>query len=684
MPPNDKSRADRLIALARDRFDVELRDIEVQVLVHSCRYEDPPDWTAPTQDKGDQSVEIDPTIGPHGRPLASWQGPELRPALLRWLLTDPDATALLEHRGLRVWNARISEVLDLRGCRIATRVEFRYCIFAEEINLISAEVLSLYFRETTLQKELEAARIRLHGPLFLDNVVAGGRLGFSSAIVDGEVYIGNTTLNETTEALFLKNAVVKDDIRLRPALTSCGEIGLMGVQVGGVLNLSGAKLSASAALNIDGAQVRGNVHLGGGLVSTGKVRMMGVQVGGLLDLSGAKLEASEAALNMDSAKIGGDVYLDDGFVAVGEVRMIGAEIGGALICGGATLSAAGDALSLDSVQVRGNIHLNKGFNSAGTIRLNGAVIDGQLICGGASLRAAGNALVLDGIQIRGSLFFDKGFNSAGTISLNSGEISGQLSFRGATLSAAGDALILDGARIRGHVFLDDGFNCTGTIQMLGAEIGGQLNCRGANLTAIGDALICGAVKIGGNVFLDDHFSCSGQISMHRARIGGNLLCESASILSFAGEYMELKGYLRWRQMENTKQTKLNLIGASLKGLYDDFVSWRDLRELNVNGLVMEDIHPLETNSLRTTGRIAWLNRQPENQLAEPQPWLHLSKHFEDRGHKRAAKRVILELRKHQSDANWKNRKLKWLGRRWDRAFAASKSSPFAFSTPSSS
>jgi hypothetical protein len=75
MPLIAEAHADVLIALTRERFDLDLRDIELQILRHSCSYEDPPNWNA-------------------GRPLAGWSGPELRPALLHWPVTDAEAAAL--------------------------------------------------------------------------------------------------------------------------------------------------------------------------------------------------------------------------------------------------------------------------------------------------------------------------------------------------------------------------------------------------------------------------------------------------------------------------------------------------------------------------------------------------------------------------------------------------------------
>jgi hypothetical protein len=233
MPLVDEVRAERLITLTRERFDADLSEIEVEVLRHSCRYEDPPDWVASPLDLAPNipPLEHDPTIDSTGRPGLEWQGPKLRPALLRWLLTDPEAIALLEHRGLRVWRARITDPLDLRGCRIPARIEFRYCVFTEPINLISAEIVSFYIRDSTLQHGIVGSRVRLHGPLFIENVVAHGELNFNSATVDGEVYIGDTTLRETGTALTLQGTIIANHLRLGPNFESAGRLFLEGLRV---------------------------------------------------------------------------------------------------------------------------------------------------------------------------------------------------------------------------------------------------------------------------------------------------------------------------------------------------------------------------------------------------------------------------------------------------------------------
>ena len=707
MLPVEQQRADRLVALARERFDQDLRPIEEQVLRHSCGFEDPPDWVEPAQN-GQVDAQLPdsaPDIGPQGRPLAEWEGPELRPDFLRWLVTDTEATDLVEARGVRVWNARIREVLDLRGCQIPTRVEFRYCSFAEQINLISTELLSLYVRDSTLQKGMEASRARLHGPLFLQNVAVDGPLSFSFTTVEGEFYLGDATLSSSGVALSLRGAAVSNDICLKPNLKCSGQISLFGISVGGHIDLSGAKLTYSeTAVSLDNAKVRGNVLLARNFESNGRVSMLGAEIGGQLNCIGAKLKytdtelsTSKDGLTLEQATIHGSVFLSSAFESSGRLNMLGVEIGGQLNCTGAKLTTSKEALSLEQATIRGGVVMMDPFESAGTINLRGSDIDVGLNCTGAKFNALESAVVLDQVKVRGAVFL-RDIQCAGQIRMLAAEIY-ELDCKGAKFKATGTALELSQTKIGGKVVLD-GFETSGKVSMIGAEVGGQLNCTaahftksenalfldqakiaggvylrsaqsaglirmvdaeignlectGAKLTENPDALFLDRAKILGSVKLNNGFESTGLIRMVGAVIDGQLECDQASIRSLMGEGMVVKGDFFWRRIRNPEQSALNLTGASIKVLRDDDESCPKKGNLRLNGLIVGDLSPLEPRALFNTGRIEWLSRQPNEELTEPQPWMQLAKLLKDKGHERESRRVVRELNTYQAIAQWKN------------------------------
>lgn len=114
MPLIDQIREDKLIRLARTRFNSELWESEKKLLHDSASSEDPPE---PGEDA---------------------PRPEVRAAFLRWLATDPEAASHIDPKGLRVYAATIPGELDLEECRVNPTLMFRRCDFQGEINLRSA------------------------------------------------------------------------------------------------------------------------------------------------------------------------------------------------------------------------------------------------------------------------------------------------------------------------------------------------------------------------------------------------------------------------------------------------------------------------------------------------------------------------------------------------------------------
>ncbi|NYF78687.1 hypothetical protein [Granulicella arctica] len=584
MPLADQLRGNKLLALAQERFDSTLRPIEEQILRHSCTYDDPPRTGT--------------------RPDPTWLGPELRPRFLRWLATDPDALALIEHRGIRIWNARLTEPLDLQSCHIPARIEFRYCLFSEPVHLASAEIRSLYLLESTLLKDIDGSRIALHGPLYIRNVVAAGKLAFDSAQIDGQLVLSNTTLTATGIEHTFGNAVIRDHLLFTPAFQSAGSLHLISIHIGGTFCMDGAVITATTgSIALDQARIQG-----------------------------------EALLRRLQSSI--------------ELRLASAEIGGAVNCSGAQLTATESALTMDGATIHGELLLNDGFQSAGVVRMPDARIDGQLNCDSAKLTTTGVALILDGVKVRSHTFLSEGFQSAGSIRMLGAQIGGQLNFDSARITATGDALTLVRITIDADLFFNNGFECAGTIRLLGANIGGQLNCEGAKLTATGDAMRLDAATIRGGVYLNKGFASTGVIGMPGAKITGQLVCAEASIKSLWAENMELDGDLFWVELQNPREGSLSLAGAKIKRLFDDTASWPAPENLIVNGLEVDELHG--TDPLRAKTRIPWLNLQSAKQRIEPQPWMELAKLLNDKGYQRDAKRVLFELRRHQARARWKN------------------------------
>jgi hypothetical protein len=423
--------------------------------------------------------------------------------------------------------------------------------------------------------------------------------------------------------------------------------------------------SLAEGMSADGVIVHGPLFLRR-IHSEGEIRLLGARNDGNFECDGAKLRAKGNALSADGATIGGNVFLRDGFESEGEIRLLGAEITGQLNCSGAKLKATSNALYADGAKIGGSVLLNDGFESEGVIRLLGAEITGQLNCNGAKLRAKGNALYADAAKIGGAVFLTDGFESEGDIRLLGAEITGQLNCSGAKLKATSNALYADRAKIGGSVFLMGGFESEGEIRLPGAEITGQLNCNGAKLKATSNALYADGAKIGGSVLLMDGFESEGAIRLLGAEIGGDLAIRGAKVAGVACLNTVVTGDLIWQSIEKSEETDLNLMGAKVKNLRDDRVSWPNEGRLDIDGLVYEELTLHEPASdeivkahryarelpLSAGERIDWIMLQRPDRRTEPQPWMQLRDLLERKGDRKGAKYVLFRFRCLQAQKSW--------------------------------
>lgn len=323
MPLLDKIREEKLINLAKACFDPPPTGAEEKVL-------------------RDSASSVAPDV-----PVANAPRPAIRPELVRWLASDPEAVSFIDPKGLRVFGVTLPGDLDLENCCIAVPLYFCGCDLKCGINLRSAETKGIVLLECSVDGAFLADRVKAH------------------------------------DRIFLRESRFSNTIRL------------LGARIHGILDCSGSNLEVKAkegekevvALSADGAVIDGGVYLHKGFTSSGSISLLGARIMGDLDCSGAKLELKEidacfkegVALAVQHSKIGGSVYLNDGFTSSGTIGLLGARIKGSLDCSGAKLEVEeGTAFSADRAEIDGNVTLNDGFSSSGEINLVGARIGGQL------------------------------------------------------------------------------------------------------------------------------------------------------------------------------------------------------------------------------------------------------------------------------------------------------------------
>jgi len=378
--------------------------------------------------------------------------------------------------------------------------------------------------------------------VFLNQFTAAGALRLVRADITGNLECSSARLNDADRN---GNALIADGINiggnafLNQQFTAGGALSLVGADISSNLDCGSARLDRENTdgnvLNADGLKVGGDLFLNQEFTAAGALSLIGADIGGNLECSGARLNRANDdryALVADVLKVGDDVNLDSGFTAAGALSLIGADIGGNLDCSGAQLNRAdadGNALIADTLKVGHDLFLSAlpdlEFIAAGGIWLLGADIGGNLECSGAQLNrenTGGNALVADDINIGADAHLDQQFTAAGALSLIGADITGNLDCSGAKLNRAntdGNALIADGLKVGHNVFLRQEFTAGGAIRLISADISGDLDCDGAKLNRAntdGNALIADGLKVGHNVFLRQEFTAVGAISVKSA------------------------------------------------------------------------------------------------------------------------------------------------------------------------
>jgi hypothetical protein len=310
---------------------------------------------------GDEKVD-EPANG------ANWGSERTVRATVIWTLcTGSDERWKVHPAGVAVLGARIIGELSFESATLICRLRLALCSFESRLVLRDARARTI---------NLAAS----HVP----------EIGADGVNVDGDFFLHNVRRNK---------------------FQSNGEIRLLGAEIRGDLDLTGASLSNpnADALSVDRAKIRGNIFLRAGFKADGGIRLVGTEIGGDLDCDSASLSNPKAdALSVDGAKIRGNVFLRTGFKAFGEIRLLGAEIGGDLDCSGAELSNPdGNAISADGAEIGGAVFLSHGFKAAGAVRFIGAEIGGQLSCRGATFKNGTRvALNFERTHVAGSLIVD--------------------------------------------------------------------------------------------------------------------------------------------------------------------------------------------------------------------------------------------------------------------------------------
>jgi len=512
---------------------------------------------------------------------------------LRWLITDKDAAASLDPRGLRVSNAEIPADLDLESSTIPFPLTFAYCSFARALNLKSAHVRTIDLNESDIA-----------GSLCLANLVADG------AVLLRSLHAGSLT-----------------DMRQ--------------TQIGGSLECTGSHFHVSSAKNPeepeyafwgDGVRVSGRAVFDR-VQAVGQIRLSGAQIGGGLDFVGAKLAARggdlssserDLVLLIDAATVALDVNLRDNFSSSGRISMIDAVVGRDLVCVNATLTATGQqeiALQADWARIKGNVYLGAGFVSSGEISLYGTQIEGKLDCPGnimRIMRSKTTTIYALGTKIAGDVLLGdsngkNSFRSDGTLFFSDAVIGGSMSLYGTVLNSNDAVLLAQRVKITGDLVLTGKLSAAGPIYLTNARVGGDMDISDATLGSV---------------------DCQG------IHVEGDLKWEGSRNSPCADLRLEaaVVGRLYDKHITWPKKGHLHLNGFTYRDLILD-----DPQPCDPEDGDCENVKGKSPAAVR----ICWLRQQPDYELSRPQPWLQLSKWLQEHGDDAGSKAVIYAFRQEQ-------------------------------------
>jgi hypothetical protein len=480
-------------------------------------------------------------IGDDPNNSASWPAVRaIRADRLAWLCGEPDASALVNYRGVRIIGLRIDGALHLESAHVPFPLSAVKCSFTDTLFLSYCNLRSLELDGSRL-KAIAAQRCKVADDVSLaTGFVTEGVVNLSGSSIGGYLICdGGHFDNPNGYALYASAAKFGFAVFLRNDFQAIGEVNFVGASIGGQLVCAGGRFMQSnpegAALNVNAATIAGSVFLSSGFHATGEVNIEAAEILGDLRCLECELINTNSggyALNARGAKINGSVRLIENFRAVGMVDLNASTIGGSLVCSSNHISnPRGLALNAIGAKIGGAVILGNDLRAEGEVNLVAANIGGDLHCLNfefVNTNTNGCALNASRAKIDGGVALFNHFRAEGLINLADSIVGGTLSCtEGHVSNPIGLALTANAARIGSGVVLGDDFQATGEVNLVGAQIKGTLECQGGkfiNTNSNGYALTANGAKIGGSVFLSDHFEATGEVNLVRATIGGNLEC----------------------------------------------------------------------------------------------------------------------------------------------------------------
>lgn len=560
----------------------------------------------------------------------------------------PNAASRLQLRGVRVRGR-----LDLAHAEVSFPVSFDDCVFDEPVGLHGAHLPALTFEDCELQA-LEGNGLQIDHDLVLSGSVvtrpvpsaasesAWAAIWLCEASVGGRVLMVGTRIEAPRQrAIQADRMVVGGTMRMIHGFTARGEVRLIGAQVHGSLDLTGAHLTDpydGLALDLGSAHIDGALFIiprsgtaelpdsgfaGRSPLIDGRIDATNAVIGSRIVVRDATIrgttpapgigysdaDALRTAFLASGLKVAGGVEIQGESVIDGQIDLEGCEIAHLTVAASVQLRAPGlDAIRLSAARVRAGVFLIAGLRVQGSLRFTGAEIDGSIL-------------------LRDTTFTDP--KRRGLVSGQAAVIGGDLSMQGLALN--GGALNLRGATLKGTVNLAGARleNPAGlTIDLHQATIAGSLIVE--DITSIGCLLLSRA-------------QIAGALHMDRAE----LTCEQGSFRNpgghaFNGQLAEILGgmSLHWARAKPS----VTVEGATTTVLADNPLTWPERAVLS--GFTYQRFQRsdqlTDDRQWDVDTRLRWLATAP---VFDPGPYEQLARVLREHGLVPQSERVLIEARR---------------------------------------
>ena len=136
----------------------------------------------------------------------------------------------------------------------------------------------------------------------------------------------------------------------------------------------------------------------------------------------------------------------------------------------------------------------------------------------------------------------------------------------------GTSINLERLQTSGSLFLRGSLS-SGIVNVSATKIEIALDCRGAKILSGSDrAFHAEKTNVGTHASLDGGFSC-GHADFLGATVGSGLRCRASSIRKLDLRYANISAHFEWADMDNPKESQIDLRDATVGSIKDDVQSW---------------------------------------------------------------------------------------------------------------